>query len=87
MNDVTGRVRGILNACLGQDSVDLAASFQDLGIDSLDTLDLHFHLADEFGCDIPSERLRHFTSGLDLVAYLEGPAVATARLHTGGIPV
>lgn len=71
MKDVTGRVGAILGTCLGRDRVDLDDGFDEQGIDSLDVLDLRFRLEEEFGRDIPDERMRGFRRGRDVVAFLE----------------
>jgi len=44
---------------------------EDLGADSLDTVELIMSLEDEVGCEIPNEVLNTFKTVGDVVAYLE----------------
>ena len=59
------KVRAIVadKLSIGQDQVTEAASFiEDLGADSLDTVELVMALEDEFGLDIPDEDAEKLTT-------------------------
>ena len=65
MSDVADRVRKIVVEHLGveEDKVTEAASFiDDLGADSLDTVELVMALEDEFDLDIPDEDAEKLTT-------------------------
>ena len=44
---------------------------EDLGADSLDVLQLLMAIEDEYGVDVPDEKLAEFSTVGDVVAYLE----------------
>jgi acyl carrier protein len=61
MTAMTKRVKEIIAKHLGidRDKVTEDANFiDDLGADSLDTIELAISFEDEFGCEIPEEALR-----------------------------
>lgn len=51
--------------------VDEASTFRDLGVDSLDGLNILFALEEEFGLEIPDEAAKEFTSVPEVVAGIE----------------
>ncbi|MFT5089321.1 MAG: acyl carrier protein [Candidatus Latescibacterota bacterium] len=68
------RVRDLVVEQLGvsQDQVTPQASFiDDLGADSLDTVELVMAFEEEFGVDIPDEDAEKMTSVGDAIKYLE----------------
>ncbi|MGY8823249.1 MAG: acyl carrier protein [Candidatus Latescibacterota bacterium] len=68
------RVRDLVVEQLGvsQDQVTPQASFiDDLGADSLDTVELVMAFEEEFGIDIPDEDAEKMTSVGDAIKYLE----------------
>lgn len=68
------RVRDLVVEQLGvsQDQVTQQASFiDDLGADSLDTVELVMAFEEEFGIDIPDEDAEKMTSVGDAIKYLE----------------
>ena len=48
-----------------------ARLFEDLNIDSLDTLDLMFQLEEEFDIEIPPEHQLQFLTVRDVIAYVQ----------------
>jgi acyl carrier protein len=68
------RVRGIIVEQLGvkEDQVTPDAKFiEDLGADSLDTVELVMALEEEFGQDIPDEEAEKLQSVGDVIKYIE----------------
>jgi acyl carrier protein len=74
MSDVADRVKKIVVDHLGVDEAKVTAdvSFDDLGADSLDTVELVMALEDEFGCEIPDAVAEKIVTVKDAVSFLEG---------------
>ena len=74
MSDVADRVKKIVVDHLGVDEAKVTdnASFDDLGADSLDTVELVMALEDEFGCEIPDAVAEKMVTVKDAVSFLEG---------------
>ena len=53
------------------DSITMETSFEDLGADSLDVVDLVMTLEDEFDMEIPDEDVENVRTVGDIVKYLE----------------
>lgn len=65
MSDIEQRVKKIVAEQLGANEADLknASSFvDDLGADSLDTVELVMALEEEFDCEIPDEEAEKITT-------------------------
>ena len=74
---VTEKVKSIISEQLGvkQEEVTPEASFiDDLGADSLDTVELVMALEEEFGVEIPDEDAEKITTVGDAVRYIEEKA-------------
>jgi acyl carrier protein len=74
MEPVADRVKKIIVDQLGveEDLVTAEASFvDDLGADSLDTVELVMALEEEFGLEIPDEEAEKITRVKEAVAYIE----------------
>lgn len=74
MSSVADRVKEIIVEQLGvnQDQVVEDAKFvEDLGADSLDTVELVMALEEEFGAEIPDEEAEKLTTVGDAVKYIE----------------
>ena len=74
MASIEERVRDLIVEQLGvnQDQVVAGASFiDDLGADSLDTVELVMAFEEEFGIDIPNEDAEKLASVGDAIKYLE----------------
>ena len=74
---VAEKVKSIIAEQLGvkQEEVTPAASFiDDLGADSLDTVELVMALEEEFGIEIPDEDAEKITTVRDVVKYIEEKA-------------
>jgi acyl carrier protein len=74
MASIEERVCDLVVEQLGvsQDQVTKKASFvDDLGADSLDTVELVMAFEEEFGIDIPDEDAEKMASVADAIAYLE----------------
>ena len=73
MSDIEARVKDIVVEQLGvnADEVTIDASFiDDLGADSLDTVELVMALEEEFECEIPDEEAEKITTVKEAVAYV-----------------
>ena len=74
MSDVSKRVKKIVVEHLGVEEAKVTenASFiDDLGADSLDTVELVMAFEEEFGIDIPDEDAEKMASVNDAIKYLE----------------
>lgn len=72
--DVATRVKQLVVENLGVDSakvVDNASFVDDLGADSLDTVQLVMALEDEFGIEIPDSAAEKITTVKAAIAYVE----------------
>ncbi len=68
------KVKGIVVEQLGvqEDQVKTDSSFvDDLGADSLDTVELVMALEEEFGCEIPDEDAEKITTVKEAVTYIQ----------------
>ena len=73
MSDIEARVKEIVVEQLGvnADEVTADASFiEDLGADSLDTVELVMALEEAFECEIPDEEAEKITTVKEAVAYI-----------------
>ena len=73
MSDIEGRVKKIVVEHLGvdEDKVIVSASFiDDLGADSLDTVELVMAFEEEFGCDIPDDAAEKIQVVQDAVDFI-----------------
>lgn len=78
MADIEGKVKEIIINELGveADKVTSEASFvEDLGADSLDTVELVMAFEEEFGIEIPDEDAEQLQTVGDAVKYLQGKGV------------
>ncbi len=74
MSDIEERVKKIVVEQLGvkEDQVTREASFvDDLGADSLDTVELVMALEEEFDCEIPDEDAEKIATVEDAIKYIE----------------
>ena len=74
MSDIGDRVKKIVVEHLGvePDKVTEAASFiDDLGADSLDTVELVMAFEEEFGCEIPDDAAEKIITVKDAVNFIE----------------
>ncbi|MBD3639083.1 MAG: acyl carrier protein [Crocinitomicaceae bacterium] len=77
MSDVKSRVMSIIVDKLGvaEDEVTAEASFtNDLGADSLDTVELIMEFEKEFNIAIPDDQAEKIQTVGDAIAYIEGNA-------------
>ena len=77
MSDIAERVKKIVVEHLGveEDKVTDSASFiDDLGADSLDTVELVMAFEEEFGCEISDEVAEKIITVKDAVQHLEASA-------------
>ena len=73
MSDIAGRVTKIVVEHLGVEEskvVDSASFIDDLGADSLDTVELVMAFEEEFGCEIPDDAAEKIVTLKDAVSYL-----------------
>ena len=71
---VADRVRAIIAEQLGvklEEVTDAASFVEDLGADSLDTVELVMALEEEFGIEIPDEDAEKMASVGDAIKYIE----------------
>lgn len=74
MSDVADKVKAIVVEHLGveEDKVVAGASFiDDLGADSLDTVELVMAFEEEFGIEIPDDAAEKITTVQDAVSFIE----------------
>ena len=74
MSNIAERVKKIIIDKLGVDEAEVTpeASFtNDLGADSLDTVELVMAFEEEFGCEIPDEEAEKIQTVQDAVSYIE----------------
>ena len=77
MSDITSRVKAIIVDKLGVDESEVtnSATFtNDLGADSLDTVELIMELEKEFNVTIPDDQAEKITTVGDAIAYVEANA-------------
>ena len=77
---VADRVRAIIAEQLGvklEEVTDAASFIEDLGADSLDTVELVMALEEEFGIEIPDEDAEKMTSVGDAIKYIEAKTAST----------
>jgi acyl carrier protein len=75
MNDVAERVKKIIVEHLGVEDgkvVENASFIDDLGADSLDTVELVMAFEEEFGIEIPDEAAEKILTVKDAVDYIKG---------------
>ena len=73
-NDISGRVKKIVVEHLGveEDKVSETASFiDDLGADSLDTVELVMAFEEEFGCEIPDDAAEKIVTVKDAIDFIQ----------------
>lgn len=74
MSDVSAKVQGIVSEHLGidADKVTESASFiDDLGADSLDTVELVMAFEEEFGIEIPDEAAEKIQTVNDAIVFIK----------------
>ena len=74
MSDIEARVKAIIvdKLSVGEDEVKYEASFaNDLGADSLDTVELIMEFEKEFGISIPDDKSEKIATVGDAIAYIE----------------
>ena len=74
MSEIESRVKDIVVEQLGvnADEVTTDASFiDDLGADSLDTVELVMALEEEFECEIPDDEAEKITTVKEAVSYID----------------
>jgi len=79
MSDVAERVKKIVVEHLGVETekvTENASFIDDLGADSLDTVELVMAFEEEFGCEIPDDAAEHILTVGDAVRFLEKNATA-----------
>ena len=77
MSDITGRVTKIVVEHLGVDEskvVESASFIDDLGADSLDTVELVMAFEEEFGSEISDSEAEKILTVGDAVKFIEGKA-------------
>ena len=77
MSDIADRVKNIVVEHLGVDSdkvVDGASFIDDLGADSLDTVELVMAFEEEFAVEIPDDAAERILTVKDAVSFLEEAA-------------
>ncbi len=74
MSDVAERVKKIVLEHLGVEEakvVENASFIDDLGADSLDTVELVMAFEEEFGCEIPDDAAEKILTIKDAITYIE----------------
>ena len=74
MSDTAERVKKIVVEHLNVDAdkvTDTASFIEDLGADSLDTVELVMAFEEEFGCEIPDDAAEKIVTVKDAVTFIE----------------
>jgi len=74
MSDTADRVKKIVIEHLGVDEVkvtDNASFIDDLGADSLDTVELVMAFEEEFGCEIPDDAAEKILTVKDAITFID----------------
>ena len=74
MSDTADRVKKIVVEHLGVDEgkvTDNASFIDDLGADSLDTVELVMAFEEEFGCEIPDDAAEHILTVKDAIGFID----------------
>ena len=74
MSDIAERVKSIVVEHLGVEEnkvVEGASFIDDLGADSLDTVELVMAFEEEFGCEIPDDAAEKILTVKDAIKFLE----------------
>ncbi len=74
MSDISDRVRKIVVEHLGVDEskvTDNASFIDDLGADSLDTVELVMAFEEEFGCEIPDDAAEKILTVKDAIEFIQ----------------
>ncbi len=82
MAEVGQKVKSIIAEQLGvkaEEVTDTASFVDDLGADSLDTVELVMALEEEFGIEIPDEDAEKITSVGEAVRYVESKATKSPK--------
>jgi acyl carrier protein len=82
MSDVAERVKKIVLEHLSVDEskiVDNASFVDDLGADSLDTVELVMAFEEEFGCEIPDDAAEKILTIKDAISYIESHAAEATK--------
>ena len=77
MSDVAEKVKSIVVDHLGVDAAkvtETASFIDDLGADSLDTVELVMAFEEEFGCEIPDDAAEKIVTVKDAIAFIESSA-------------
>src|ERR1700738_4330496 len=89
MSDVAERVKKIVVEHLGVDEgkvTENASFIDDLGADSLDTVELVMAFEEEFGCEIPDDAAEKIITVKDAVSSIEGHKGGGCRWYRQGKP-
>lgn len=73
-NDISDRVKKIVVEHLGVDEAkvsDTASFIDDLGADSLDTVELVMAFEEEFGCEIPDDAAEKIVTVQDAISFIQ----------------
>ena len=82
MSDVAQKVKSIIAEQLGakvEDVIDGASFVDDLGADSLDTVELVMALEEEFGIEIPDEDAEKMSNVGEAIRYVEEKSSKTSK--------
>ena len=74
MSDIADRVKKIVVEHLGVEEskvTDSASFIDDLGADSLDTVELVMAFEEEFGCEIPDDAAEKILTVKDAISFIE----------------
>ncbi len=76
MSEVADKVKAIVCEHLGVEAskvTDTASFIDDLGADSLDTVELVMAFEEEFGCEIPDDAAEKIVTVKDAISFIEVP--------------
>jgi len=67
---IAEKVKEIISDCIGVEEVKNDQTFEELGADSLDTVELIMEIEEEFEIDIPDEEAEKITTVQDAIDYV-----------------
>lgn len=84
-DEITEKVLNLIASTkkLSRDKVSINSTFEELGLDSLDAINLMFEIETEFDLSVPNEAVRSLTNVRELIEKVKALLGPTASLREG----